>query len=61
MVVSSNLSGQLGFFLGVVNDFLGVADPTALRLVGMTRVQMVIPVCHSDINYSILDNTCKLW
>ena len=35
MVVFRNFGGQLGFFECIIDDFMGVANPAALRLVGL--------------------------
>ena len=38
MVVGSNLRSEFGFFFGVIADFMHIADPAALWLIGLIWV-----------------------
>ena len=38
MVVGGNLCGKLSFFFGVIADFMHIADPAALWLIGLIWV-----------------------
>lgn len=47
MVVGGNFGGELGFFVGIIDNLVLVADPTTGRCVDLIRVQMMIAISHS--------------
>lgn len=46
VVVLGDFGGQLGFFAGVVDDFMAIAYPATLRLVNLIRVQVFVSIGH---------------
>ena len=59
MVVGGNLRGELGFFQGIINNLIGVANPTAFWFVDLVRIEVFVSISHIII-ISHIDNFRKL-
>ena len=51
MVVLGNAGGEFGFFVGVVDNFMRIADPAAFGLVGLIGVEMFVSISHYSFYY----------